>query len=184
MLGWFHGESYKVQNLTGFWSRPTNAHCTLSAPVLHACTHRCGSCHNERYVCLSTAWCLSTVKLEHHCSRWVMDLAMSVWGTIATETEGSWMLDTALCGLPLMCKVGTMKNRLSMKPFCHWWLVMHWNFESIVCLSGVEKGAFKREYSFVLILRKMQQLMLSYTMSCNECDSKIFRLKEKAVWHT
>ena len=36
------------------------------------------------------------------------------------------MLDTALCGLLLMCKVGRgiEKQRLSMKPFCHWWLVV------------------------------------------------------------
>ena len=42
------------------------------------------------------------------------------------------------------------KQRLSMKPFCHWWLVMHWYLESILQLSGGGERSFQKGVALLL----------------------------------
>ena len=68
------------------------------------------------------------------------------------------MLDTALCGLPLMGKVGTLRNRDSQRnPFAgHWWL--HWNSESILCLSEGGEMSFQKGVALLLYSTKCSNL--------------------------
>ena len=123
---------YKIPKISGFWSLlPTPFVLFQHQSCMHAQTDVGAVMLKSVFAQVLHGVLQATVKLEHHCGRWVLDLAMSVWGTSywnwrSRVKGGSWMLDTALCGLLLMCKVGRgiEKQRLSMKPFCHWWLVV------------------------------------------------------------